>query len=61
MAAPTSSRDPATTAAASCEAAAEQLRDIVTKAPVHAQAAGCVEAKRNSEFVDAAMYWFVLG
>ena len=40
--------------AAACDAAAVQLRDIVTKAPADAQAAACVAIARSSEVVDAA-------
>jgi hypothetical protein len=67
MAAPTPAPDPAAVAAlpaialalrqgdaSACEAAAVQLRDIVTKAPADAQAAVCVAVARNSEVVDAA-------
>jgi hypothetical protein len=67
MAAPTPAPDPAAVAAlpaialalrhgdaSACEAAAVQLRDIVTKAPADAQAAVCVAVARNGEVVDAA-------
>jgi hypothetical protein len=40
--------------AAACEAAAVQLRDIVTKAPADAQAAVCAAVAKSSDAVDAA-------